>query len=111
MTSSVLNFMSIYGGTYQLLDGYAIPRIGLGTYTLWSQSDVDYAVDAALSSGYRLFDTANFYQNENELGNSFKVWIFCININNDSLLTYCYGLKSRIFWHLIKLGSEKFRNN
>lgn len=64
--------MSIYGGTYQLLDGYAIPRIGLGTYTLWSQSDVDYAVDAALSSGYRLFDTANFYQNENELGNSFK---------------------------------------
>lgn len=31
------------------------------------------AVDAALTCGYRLFDTAKYYANEKELGEAFQV--------------------------------------
>lgn len=34
---------------------------------------VDIAVDAALSAGYRHFDTAKYYLNEPELGNALQV--------------------------------------
>nr|CAD2168827.1 unnamed protein product [Meloidogyne enterolobii] len=53
--SSQMSFKGIIGGTYKLLDNYEIPLIGLGTYALWNQEEVDRAVDAALASGYRLF--------------------------------------------------------
>lgn len=57
---------------FQLLDGYKIPLFGLGTYELRRQSNVDKAINAALTYGYRLFDTANYYANENELGIAFE---------------------------------------
>uniref|UniRef100_A0A183BU19 Nop domain-containing protein n=1 Tax=Globodera pallida TaxID=36090 RepID=A0A183BU19_GLOPA len=68
----MVRFAGLQGASVYLLDGTEIPLIGLGTYGLWDQKDVDVAVDAALSSGYRLFDTANYYRNEKELGNAFK---------------------------------------
>ncbi|KAI1730916.1 aldo/keto reductase family domain-containing protein [Ditylenchus destructor] len=60
------------GGTFRLLDGNEMPMIGLGTYDLRDQGEVDFAVNAALEHGYRLFDTANYYRNETQLGNAFK---------------------------------------
>uniref|UniRef100_A0A915ELQ3 NADP-dependent oxidoreductase domain-containing protein n=1 Tax=Ditylenchus dipsaci TaxID=166011 RepID=A0A915ELQ3_9BILA len=70
MTSS---FSNILGGSFCLLDGNYIPFIGLGTYGLRSQQEIDSAVDAALERGYRLFDTANYYANEQQLGDAFQV--------------------------------------
>ncbi|KAL3118493.1 hypothetical protein niasHT_000258 [Heterodera trifolii] len=68
----MVRFAGLRGTTFILLDGTELPLVGLGTYGLFTQNDVDVAVDTALSSGYRLFDTANYYQNELELGNAFK---------------------------------------
>lgn len=59
--------------TFTLLDGKIIPLFGLGTYKLKKQSDVEIALDAALNAGYRLFDTANYYENEEEIGIAFQV--------------------------------------
>ncbi|KAI6175429.1 Oxidoreductase [Aphelenchoides bicaudatus] len=65
-------FTNVKGGTFQLLDSKLMPLVGLGTYRISSQKEADLAVDAALREGYRLFDTAKFYQNETELGTAFK---------------------------------------
>ena len=44
-----------------------IPVLGLGTYRLKDQVAYD-SVKTALQIGYRLFDTAQIYENENEVG-------------------------------------------
>ncbi|KJH53179.1 oxidoreductase, aldo/keto reductase family protein [Dictyocaulus viviparus] len=62
----------ILGGWKILSDGNRIPMIGLGISRIVGQMDVDTAVHAALESGYRLFDTAELYNNETELGVSLE---------------------------------------
>ncbi|VDL70007.1 unnamed protein product [Nippostrongylus brasiliensis] len=61
------DFQDVRGGAAELNTGYHIPLIGLGTYKITGEQ-VHPAVDAALDSGYRLFDTAKYYVNEPELG-------------------------------------------
>ncbi|KAJ1360476.1 hypothetical protein KIN20_019461 [Parelaphostrongylus tenuis] len=58
----------ILGGTKLLNDGNKMPMIGLGTALVVGQESVSTAVHAALESGYRLFDTAEMYNNEAEIG-------------------------------------------
>lgn len=53
--------------TVTLNDGTAFPELGLGTYNLRGEEGTD-AIVAAISSGYRLLDTAVNYQNEPEVG-------------------------------------------
>ncbi|MEM7513158.1 MAG: aldo/keto reductase [Bacteroidota bacterium] len=48
-----------------------IPALGLGTYQLVGDANVDLMV-YALESGYRHLDTAQMYQNEEEVGKSIK---------------------------------------
>ncbi|XGW25562.1 hypothetical protein V3C99_006734 [Haemonchus contortus] len=55
------------GGSFKLNTGFYIPLVGLGTYLI-TGNDVKPSVDAALSNGYRMFDTAKLYKNEPELG-------------------------------------------
>uniref|UniRef100_A0A672S9H8 NADP-dependent oxidoreductase domain-containing protein n=1 Tax=Sinocyclocheilus grahami TaxID=75366 RepID=A0A672S9H8_SINGR len=45
-----------------------MPLLGLGTFRLQGQEDSYNAVDAALTAGYRAFDTAAVYHNEAQLG-------------------------------------------
>ena len=45
----------------------AIPMFGLGTFRLKDQAAID-SVTTALSVGYRAFDTAQIYDNEDEVG-------------------------------------------
>ncbi|UQZ90190.1 aldo/keto reductase [Deltaproteobacteria bacterium Smac51] len=52
---------------FQLSDGSKIPRLGLGFWRM-SPEETPAALTAALEAGYRLFDTASYYQNEAELG-------------------------------------------
>lgn len=53
--------------TVRLNSGYEMPVLGLGTWTLRGKVCED-AVYAALKSGYKLIDTAQYYGNEQDVG-------------------------------------------
>lgn len=55
----------------QLRDGHAIPQIGLGLWKV-SQEEFNTSFDAAIANGYRHFDTAQVYGNEEFLGEAWK---------------------------------------
>ena len=56
----------------ELNNGIKIPVIGLGVYKTDSQQEMTDAVQWALEAGYRSFDTAQMYKNEEILGNALK---------------------------------------
>ena len=51
-----------------LNNGVKMPVLGLGVYKTLEPSEMKTAVNAALEAGYRSFDTAQMYQNEELLG-------------------------------------------
>ncbi len=51
----------------QLSNGYNIPQIGVGTWTLKGETAVNN-VSLALKAGFRHIDTAQMYENEEEVG-------------------------------------------
>lgn len=53
--------------TIKLNNGTEIPALGLGTY-LSTNDDGRNAIKIAIEAGYKLIDTAYFYQNEKEIG-------------------------------------------
>jgi len=53
--------------TLELLDGNAIPQLGLGTWPL-DDDEVHAAIGSALACGYRLIDSATRYDNERGVG-------------------------------------------
>jgi len=54
-----------------LNDGYEIPIVGFGTYESRGQEGID-AVKYSILNGYRLIDTAAFYENEEVVGKGIK---------------------------------------
>ncbi|KAK6025012.1 oxidoreductase, aldo/keto reductase family protein [Ostertagia ostertagi] len=62
------NQSSVLGGKMRLNDGNEMPMIGLGISRINGQQSVNSSVQKALEAGYRLFDTAELYGNEAELG-------------------------------------------
>lgn len=56
-----------FAPTIELLDGYAIPPLGLGTWPL-DDDEVYAAIGVALEHGYRLIDSAARYDNEVGVG-------------------------------------------
>lgn len=54
-----------------LNDGNSIPKIGFGVYKIDGQHMAE-SIRAAYAVGYRLFDTASFYKNEEYLGSALK---------------------------------------
>jgi len=57
-----------YEGYTVLNTGYKMPLLGLGTFQIKSQADVELSVTCALDSGYKLIDTAAVYKNEVAIG-------------------------------------------
>lgn len=57
--------------TIALNDGTDFPELGLGTYNLRGDDGVS-AIVAAISSGYRLLDSAVNYENEREVGEAVR---------------------------------------
>ena len=53
-----------------LNDERALPLAGLGLYKIAGDREMRTAVNAALESGVRLFDTASYYKNEDLLGDA-----------------------------------------
>ena len=56
--------------TVTLNNGVAMPIFGLGVYN--SKEETTFAVSTAIKHGYRLIDTAAFYENEKEVGEGIK---------------------------------------
>lgn len=54
-----------------LSSGYEMPVIGLGTYSLHGDVCIN-AILSAVKLGYRKFDTASFYGNEEEVGEAIR---------------------------------------
>ncbi|NLJ90768.1 MAG: aldo/keto reductase [Clostridiales bacterium] len=57
-----------------LYDGTKIPAIGMGTFgsDKYTSDEISSAVAGAIRGGYRLFDCASVYQNEEQIGLVFK---------------------------------------
>ena len=53
-------------------DGFTIPQIGLGLWQVKDQAQFDGAFDAAVEAGYRHFDSAQVYHNEQMFGDAWK---------------------------------------
>ncbi|MBO7741570.1 MAG: aldo/keto reductase, partial [Victivallales bacterium] len=52
----------------KLNNGVEMPALGFGTYKIEDEKECIASIRAALDAGYRLFDTARFYQNESFIG-------------------------------------------
>ncbi|WP_074013218.1 aldo/keto reductase [Candidatus Sodalis sp. SoCistrobi] len=55
-----------------LNNGIAMPLLGFGVYQITHPAECELAMQEAISSGYRLIDTAASYQNEIPVGNALK---------------------------------------
>lgn len=78
---------------YRLSDGVLVPAVGYGTYLA---DDTAQAIPLAVETGYRYFDTAAYYFNEELVGNTLK---------NSGLDRQDYQIASKV-WHT-ELGYEK----
>lgn len=58
--------------TVTLNNGVSIPQVGLGVWQAEEGAEVERAVSAALTAGYRLVDTAAIYGNEAGVGKALK---------------------------------------
>lgn len=57
--------------TIKLSSGYDMPILGLGTYSLHGATCIN-SIKSALASGFRKFDTASAYGNEEEVGQGIR---------------------------------------
>jgi diketogulonate reductase-like aldo/keto reductase len=64
--------MSVNAPKIKLRDGNSIPQLGLGTWQVTDESQLDAAIAAALDIGYRHIDTAQVYHNEELIGRALK---------------------------------------
>ena len=55
-----------------MADGKSIPQVGLGLWQVKDSKEFKTAFDSAFKAGYRLFDTAQYYKNEQFLGQAIK---------------------------------------
>lgn len=56
----------------KLADGKSIPQLGLGLWQVREPTAFDLAFNSAINAGYRLFDSAQIYRNEDLLGKAVK---------------------------------------
>jgi diketogulonate reductase-like aldo/keto reductase len=56
----------------KLSDGHSIPQVGLGLWQVKDQTEFNTAFETGLAAGYRHFDSAQAYENEQFLGEAWK---------------------------------------
>ena len=71
MTDNIKPNFDIQNKTVTLNNGYKMPVVGIGTYSLTGDVCVN-AISTALKTGFRLIDTAYMYHNEKEVGLGIK---------------------------------------
>lgn len=72
------------GLTQTLRDGAMIPRLGFGTYQV-PAGDAAKAVREAIAAGYRHIDTAQYYFNEEQVGQAIREALEAGEISRDEL--------------------------
>lgn len=55
-----------------LYNGVHMPLVGLGVYKINDLEEMNYAIQTSLECGYTMFDTAQMYKNEENLGKALK---------------------------------------
>ena len=68
--------MSFGEHVIHLNDGREMPLLGLGVYKATDDGELKQAISDAVSSGYRLIDTASFYKNEEGVGKGIQALIY-----------------------------------
>ncbi|KAK3926246.1 Aldo-keto reductase family 4 member C10 [Frankliniella fusca] len=58
-----------------LSSGGDMPIVGLGTWQVTDDQELETALDAALQAGYRHIDTATIYRNEHLIGKVLSKWL------------------------------------
>lgn len=58
--------------TVKLNNGVEMPVLGFGVYQVANGAECEKAVSEAIEVGYRMFDTAQSYENEEAVGNAIK---------------------------------------
>ena len=53
----------------KLNNGFTIPQVGMGTYKVTEQEEINTVMSSAVENGYKMFDTASYYYNEKQIGN------------------------------------------
>ena len=101
---------------FRLNNETQIPEIGLGVYKMEAGKEMNDAVKYAYQSGYRLYDTAQMYKNEQALGDALKENkipredIFLIskvnNCNQGYEKTY-RSCRQNILMHFQYIGQDK----
>ena len=92
--------------TFTLNNGYEIPKFGFGTYLAEDKTLIE-SVKIAINSGYRLIDTAAFYNNESALGFAIKD----SEINRNELFITSKVWNTDRGYKQTKLAFEKSLNN
>lgn len=90
-----------------LSNGVLIPTLGFGTYKIVDFQDAKTAIDAALTDGYRAFDTAELYKNESVLG---EVFADCDTPRNELFITTKVSNDSQGYDQTLKSFDRSLKN-
>ncbi|WP_425381335.1 aldo/keto reductase [Spiroplasma endosymbiont of Polydrusus pterygomalis] len=91
-----------------LNNGVKIPQFGLGTYLITDSKSIYNSVMCALQNGYRHIDTAEYYKNEEIIGNAIKDFLS----ENPEVTRQDLFITSKI-WndnHKYELAKDAFRD-
>lgn len=83
-------------------NGIEMPIVGLGTYKITDKKELYDTIKCAINSGYRKFDTAQFYDNEIELGDAIRK----IGINREEIFITTKIWNTNQGYHLTRKSFE-----
>jgi aldehyde reductase len=69
----------------EFFNGQKMPIVGLGLWQATNPGELETAVDEALKAGYRHFDTAYNYENEDVFGKILKKWLDSGKVKREEL--------------------------
>ncbi len=79
-----------------------IPEIGIGTYTIKNEEDIDKMLECAIiKNKYKMIDTAQLYKNHELIGNFLKRY----NIREEVWIT------TKVLFRIMKKGKDKIRES
>lgn len=90
-----------------LADGQKMPQQGFGVYKLTDSSTFSNIIQNAYNDGYRLFDTAQMYGNEKDLGKALK----SLNVDRDKyFITTKVAEKNQGYEQAIESVKQSLKN-
>jgi len=83
-----------------------IPFLGLGTYKLKTQKEIDDSLTYAIESGYRMFDTAQLYKNEKLIMNFIQNKLLNYNLSRQDI-----WITTKVAYFTMLDGENSIRNS